>query len=255
MKDPASYIEFLKGDIPLVISVPHGGKLDVDEIPRRIIGFLGIDGETIEFSRELIDLIKNFYEKKNIIGKSPSYIMSKVARSRIDLNREESEAFIQHSKLAKQIYRFFHDKIKETVINNLEIYERSILIDLHGFEKANRPPGFRDVDIILGTNNLESFYSSKIPKKEWGNNLRGRIVQKFTDLNIPIAPSHPQRREYVLTGGYITKTYGASQIPNSQVIQIELSDKIRIQDLELRKEVQYALATIFVEELQNIKRI
>jgi N-formylglutamate amidohydrolase len=255
MKDPASYIEFLKGDIPLVISVPHGGNLEVDEIPRRTKGVLGIDGETIMIARELVDLIKDFCEKRNIDGRSPSYIMAKVARSRIDLNREESEAFIPHSKLAQQIYRFFHDKIKETVINNLRVYERSILIDLHGFEKANRPPGFRDVDIILGTNNLESFYSSKIPKKEWGNNIRGRIVQKFTELNIPIAPSHPQRREYVLTGGYITKKYGASQIPYSQVIQIELSDKIRIEDLKLRTDVLHALATIFVDELQNIKSI
>jgi N-formylglutamate amidohydrolase len=255
MTDPVNYIEFQKGNIPLVISVPHGGKIDVDTIPRRTKGVLGIDGETIKIAWKLIDLIESFYREEQMEGKSPSYIISKVSRSRIDLNRKESESFIPHSNIAQQIYRFYHDKIRESILYNLNIYEKSVLIDLHGFEKANRPPGFRDVDIILGTNNLESFYSSRIPKKEWGNNVRGKIVQKFTKLNIPIAPSHPQRREYVLTGGYITKKYGASQITNSQAIQIELSDKIRIQDLKLREEVLYALAKILFEELQNIKKI
>jgi hypothetical protein len=101
----------------------------------------------------------------------------------------------------------------------------------------------------LGTNNLESFFSEPIRRENWGDNIRGKIIQKFLELKIPIAPGHPKRREYVLTGGYITKKYGASQIPQSQAIQIEFSDKIRIQDQVLRELVLNSLAEILVKHL------
>ena len=136
-------------------------------------------------------------------------------------------------------------------MSNVKLYDHSLLIDIHGFEKKRRPSGFRDVDIILGTNNLEAFFSEPIPKREWGNNIRGKIIQKFTELNIPIAPGHPTRKEYVLKGGLITKKYGASQIHRSQALQIEFSDSIRLYDKELRKVVITTLAEVFSEYLES----
>ena len=123
-----------------------------------------------------------------------------------------------------------------------------MLIDIHGFEKDKRPKGFRDVELILGTNNLESLYPNSIPKKDWGKNLRGKIVKEFNNLNIAIAPGHHLRREFVLTGGYITAKYGASHIKNSQTIQIEFSDKIRLYDKELKKIVLSTLAELIYKE-------
>ncbi|MEJ2294177.1 MAG: hypothetical protein P8Y23_05355, partial [Candidatus Lokiarchaeota archaeon] len=70
------------------------------------------------------------------------------------------------------------------------------------------------------------------------------IISKFLDLDIPIAPGHQRRREYVLSGGYITKKYGASQLKNSKSIQIEFSDRIRIYDGDLKSKVLKSLAEI-----------
>jgi len=89
------------------------------------------------------------------------------------------------------------------------------LIDIHGFDKANRPKGFRDVELVLGTNNLESMFKDKIPKHDRGKNFRGKIIKKFNELNIPIAPSLPSRREYVLTGGYIVHLWRTYFLKNS----------------------------------------
>ena len=254
MLDLSDYIEFQKGNIPLILSVSHGGTLECENIPKRSSGILGIDGKTIEIAKKLIALIENFSKQHNTEVKTPSYVISKARRSKIDFNREEKEAFIQESTIAKQIYRFYHEKIEEIILYNLQVYKHSLLIDLHGFEKANRPPGFRDVDVILGTNNLEALFSTTIPRKDWGKNTRDKIVQKFIELNVPIAPSHPKRNEYVLTGGYITKKYGASQIPRSQAIQIEFSDRIRIHDREVREIVLNALAQILFEDLKSFKK-
>lgn len=68
-----------------------------------------------------------------------------------------------------------------------------------------------------------------------------------------IAPGHPRRREYVLTGGYITQTYGSSKISKSKTMQIELSDRIRILDKKLRKIVIQTLAEIIVNEYKQIR--
>jgi len=246
------YLEFQKGTVPLIISVPHGGTLECENIPKRSHGILGIDGETVEIAKELMGLIKTNFREQNFKLKFPSYIISKVRRSKIDLNRNEAEAFNPSSFIAREIYISYHNKLREFVIDNLKLFNRSLLIDIHGFEKDKRPQGFRDVDIILGTNNLESFFSEPLLRRDWGNNIRGKIIQKFIDLGISIAPGHPKRREYVLTGGYITKNYGASQIPKSQAMQIEFSDRIRIKDHKMREIVLNALANTLVRNLLEI---
>ena len=245
MVDIKDYIEYNRGSIPLIISVPHGGKTKCDHIPRRTNGIHGIDKDTIKLACELIEKIKNVFKFK-----TPSYIISKIHRAKIDFNRNSSEAYDQESELAKKIYRFYHNKIEELILYNLETFNSSMLIDIHGFEKEKRPKGFRDVELILGTNNLESLYPNSIPKRDWGKNLRGKIVKKFNNLNIAIAPGHHLRREFVLTGGYITTKYGASQFltKNSQTIQIEFSDKIRLYDKELKNIVLSMLAELLYKE-------
>jgi len=253
MSDLKDYIEFEQGSIPLVISVPHGGILECETIPQRSTGVFGIDRGTIEFSKTLIELICLKFKKESSELKTPSYIISKVRRSKIDLNRYESEAYNQNSNLAREIYRFYHRKIQKLVNYNISTFGRSLLLDIHGFEKDNRPSGFRDVEIILGTNNLESLFSKSILKREWNKNIRGKIIEKFLELEISIAPGHPRRREYVLSGGYITKQYGASQFSsNSRTIQFEFSDRIRKYDEGLREIVLNALVEILYQDIGNV---
>ena len=252
MSELVDFIEFKEGNIPLIVSVPHGGILECSSIPERKTGVLGIDKGTIEFSKNLKEQISLKFKAEITIYKAPFYIFSRVRRSKIDLNRERSEAYNQNSFLAREIYNFYHTKIQEWVFNNLKMYGRSLMIDIHGFEKDSRPPGFRDVDVILGTNNLESFFPEPIAKSDWGKNLRGKLIQKFLQLGIPIAPGHPRRREYVLSGGYITRKYGASNVPKSQTIQIEFSDRIRIDDKELRESVIRIITDILFKDLTHV---
>jgi N-formylglutamate amidohydrolase len=249
MSELRDYIDIKLGNIPLIISVPHGGLQECDSIPQRSVGVLGIDKGTIILAKSLIEEISYKFKRKRKEAKAPFYISSKIRRSKIDFNRTKHDAYNQTSFLAREIYEFYHNKIQDWIYDNLKRFNRSLLIDIHGFEKDARPPGFRDVEIILGTNNLGSFFSDLIPKRDWGKNLRGRIIQRFLQLDIPIAPGHPRRREYALAGGYITKQYGASSIPKSQAMQIEFSDRIRIFDTHLREIVIKTLGEIFFEDL------
>jgi N-formylglutamate amidohydrolase len=251
MPDFAKYIKCYRGNLPLILSVPHGGKTIIDEIPERKNGIRGIDKNTIEIAVELIEQIKSVYELHDNEAKIPSYVFSLVSRKNIDLNREKSTAFVNTSMLANEIYQYYHSKLNEYIYLNLEQFNKSLLVDIHGFESNRRPHGFRDVELILGTNNLKTLFSEPLPKKEQGKNVRGKIIKRFNKIGIQIAPGHHLRREYVLTGGFITKKYGANNIKNSQSIQIEFSDKIRIKDEELRRKVLINLAEIIVHELEK----
>ncbi|TFG30466.1 MAG: hypothetical protein EU532_00750 [Promethearchaeota archaeon] len=249
------YLKFLKsykGSLPLIISVPHGGTLECKDIPKRMSGIMGIDKGTIKLAEDLILKIEvlslNYFPKKM----TPSYIISKVRRSKLDLNRKETEAFFPNSLLAKNIYHYYHKKIRELINYNLKLHNYSLLIDIHGFEKHKRPSGYRDVEIVLGTQNLSTFYLEPVPIRDRDKNLRGAIIKKFLQLNIPIAPGHPRRREYILMGGYITQKYGISKISGSQSMQIEFSDRIRLIDKKLRNDVLISLSDVLLKDLSTI---
>ncbi|MFX1499090.1 MAG: hypothetical protein ACFFBH_16355 [Promethearchaeota archaeon] len=246
------FIEYYKGSIPLIISVPHGGTRKIKIIPTRKEGIVGIDKKTREIASELIRTIEMLYQSQKAIKKTPSYIVSTIHRSKIDINRKEAEAYDNSSILAKELYRYYHNKVKDLIFYNLLKFNRSIMIDIHGFEKINIPMGYRDVDIILGTNNLETLYSEPIAQRYWGNNLRGKIIKTFVKLGVSIAPGRQRRKEYALKGGYITRKYGASKIKGSQTIQIEFSDKIRLHNGNLRKKIIDTLANLLFEELTSI---
>ncbi len=239
------FVEFSEGNSPLIISVPHGGSILLDIISRRTSGILGIDKNTVELTKKLI-------EKLTILGKRPSYVICKVHRSKIDLNRPETSAFNQESPLAKEIYRMYHEKIKEYISTALTRFPRSLLIDIHGFENNKRPQGFKEVEIALGTDNLKSLFSEPVPKRLWDRNIRGKIIKKFVKLGIPIAPGLPKRKEYILSGGLIIQQYGATSIVNSQAIQIEFSDNVRMYDKNKKKKVIDSLSEILSQECDEI---
>lgn len=242
------HIEYCQGSIPLIISVPHGGSLMVEEIPDRVEGIHGIDRNTVNIACSLRKKISKLFSLNQENTKVPSYIISKVHRIKIDFNRKPSKAFNRESNMAKNLYHFYHKTLLDLISYNLDKFNRSLLVDIHGFEKKKRPIGFRDVELVLGTNNFKSMFSPILPKKDWGKNLRGNIIKKFNELNVAIAPGHPRRREYVLKGGYIVQKYGASRIKDSQAIQIEFSDTIRLYDKELREKALNSLAHLLFEE-------
>jgi len=249
MQEFRKFIENDKGNFPLVLSVPHGGETDFNFLPKRRSGILGIDKGTIDLAKEIIKCISTLNKSSKNVSIKPSYVISKVRRSKIDFNRPEKEAFPLGSELSKQIYQYYHEKIRNYIKYNIKQFNISLLIDIHGFERYKRPPGFRDVDLIIGSDNLKSLYTYSIPKKNWHNTLRGKLVENFIKLRIPIAPGHPNRKEYILTGGYITSSYGASQIPKSQALQIEFSDRIRLQDVQLKKKVLKTLTSLLIDEI------
>lgn len=236
-----------KGNFPVILSVPHGGTQLYDEIPLRKQGVLGIDKRTITLAKELINWIEHTSESIIKSKKTPSFIMARIPRKQIDFNRPISKAINGDNPLAREFYHYYHESLKEMIQENLKDFEASLLLDIHGFEKEKRPAGYRDVEVVFGTNNLKSLFSHEIAKRDRDKNIRGKLIKSLLELDLQIAPGYPRRKEYVLTGGYITRYYGASRLQNSQAIQIEFSDRLRITEKALRNSVLKQISKALIE--------
>ncbi len=223
-----------RGNIPLILSVPHGGINKFEDILlERKYGIKGTDKNTIKIALKLKESIKNYSQEKFKTQITPSLIFSDVHRSRIDFNRPPNEAYPVDSKLSKKIYNNFHENLKKLLFYNYQNWKISYLIDIHGFEKSKRPAGFMDVEIVIGTKNLQTIFPEGQPKNENHKNIRNLIIEELHKNNIFAAPVWPRQKEYVLTGGYITQKYGAENYNFSKSMQIEFSDEIRFKNKNL----------------------
>lgn len=119
------YIEYLPGDLPIVISAPHGGTLVPSEIPDRTSGTTVRDTNTEELVRTIGDALAA------LTGKRPHVIICRLRRIKLDANREIVEA-AQGNRLAQRAwfeYHSFIDAAKEAVLDG---HGRGFYIDLHG---------------------------------------------------------------------------------------------------------------------------
>jgi len=104
-------IEYIRGNLPIIISAPHGGYLTPAQIPSRTSGSCGggsiITARDIgsqEYTREVADLIHQS------TGRWPHIIINHLHRSRLDANRPISSAACG-SSLAEEAWREFHSAI------------------------------------------------------------------------------------------------------------------------------------------------
>lgn len=121
----AGHIEYLAGDLPIIISAPHGGRDKPDDIPAREKGTFAFDVGTQELARIIAA------EFHTLTGHHPHVIICRLHRTRVDCNREIVEAAAGHplAERAWRDYQGFIDAAKAAVENQ---FGRGLFIDLHG---------------------------------------------------------------------------------------------------------------------------
>lgn len=120
-----SYVEYLAGDLPLVLSAPHGGYLQPDEIADRGYGVTDQDRNTQELIREIAD------EAFQLTGHYPHVVICNLHRIKLDANREVVEA-AQGDPFAAHAWREYHAFIEEAEQTVTREYGRGMYFDLHG---------------------------------------------------------------------------------------------------------------------------
>jgi hypothetical protein len=121
------YIEYIAGDLPLIITAPHGGVETPEELPDRTGANITTvrDGNTAELART----IGNVFLART--GGRPHIVIVRLRRTKIDANREISEAAQGH-RLAERAWIEYHSFIEAAKHAVVAQHGTGFYVDLHG---------------------------------------------------------------------------------------------------------------------------
>lgn len=239
--DFRKYFEFAKGSVPVILSCPHGGYKKPKRIPDKINGPMIADKNTYFIAKLIINLLK----KK---GVDIYYILNKIHRSKVDLNRppHSSSAFNKTSTEANNVFHAFHDQLNKVSQECLVQFGKALVIDFHGFTR----PYKKYPDIIFGhifgkTLDLVQDTKAKACEKFWGCYQLEEEISKHFSIDNGFVES-----EFSLaySGGYIThQFYNIKQV---NTIQVEIAKNIRM-DSSLTIKLVKAFTTAIVKSIND----
>ena len=237
----SNYTEYIAGNLPLIISAPHGG----DDLPAELPNRTNTSTYTITTAPDLwtANLARAIRTAcSNRYGRFPHVIICNVHRAKVDCNRDIVEG-AQNNTNTQTVWREFHAYIniaRQHVSNN---YGRGLYIDLHGH---GHPIQKNEIGYDLSDSDM--FKSSLSSTDEDESTIRAmsrRSRLSFTELvrselglggllekrGFPCIPSHLNPNQGVnngvtneyFNGGYNVQTYGTSLINGGTIdaIQIE----------------------------------
>lgn len=260
------YIEYVAGNLPLIISVPHGGYLAPRGIPDRTCAacFNGMDTYTQELSVELKQAIHRR------IGCYPHLIINKLERTKLDANREVREAAMEHP-LAIQAWHDFHDYIQIAKDSVVQRYGKGLYIDLHSHA---HPIGRIELGYLLigstlrlsdsllnAANNIDSssirhLVYNNLTLLTHADLLRGKhsLGSMLYEKGFKAVPSQndpfPKEGEPYFMGGYNTARHGAASGGTIDGVQFECNGSLLFSDSR-RRELADTLASILLSYLQK----
>jgi N-formylglutamate amidohydrolase len=227
------YFEIGKGTIPIILSCPHGGYKKPQSILNKEVGPQIADKNTYIIAKWLLYSLK----KKNI---AIYYILNKIHRSKLDLNRPPASerAYNPKSIEAQSIHNAYHDILSQFSQECIENHKKCLLLDFHGFTKPKKDYP----DVIFGHIFGKTLQAPKRDDAQdcsqfWGCNQLEREISKYFTLDDGLAIND---FNLSYSGGYITqKFYNYKDV---SAIQIEVAKYIR-KDYYLTKKLISSLTS------------
>jgi hypothetical protein len=123
------FVEYTAGELPIVVSVPHGGAIAPAGIPDRTVGTSVTDSNTIDLGRAVVQA---FVTRT---GRAPHLVLCHLRRSKLDANREVVEA-AQGQPDAVRAWTEYHGFVDQAARAVVARNGRGLYIDLHGHGHA-----------------------------------------------------------------------------------------------------------------------
>lgn len=250
------YIEYIPGDLPLVVCSPHGGRETPKEIPDRTQGVVQPDVNTQELARTFAEAVHAR------TGHHMHLIISNLHRGKLDPNREIEEA-AQGSAVAQKAWNEYHGFIAQACAATVKKYGVAFFIDLHGQshpdvrielgyqhsakdlaasdEQLNGPSYIAKSSIQLIAKQCQEPYSQLVR----GPDSLGALLEKKGFLAAP-SPRMPSPQEPFFTGGYTVRRYCVAK-DHVTGLQIE-TYKPKLRDT---KESRHRFAEALVDVLEE----
>lgn len=242
------YVEYIAGNLPIIISAPHGGYLEPAEIPdRSCTGCVYLrDSYTQELSREILDSMIA------ITGCYPHVIFNRLHRKKLDANRDIGDAAVGDSRAEKawEEYHAFIDSAKSEI---MRIYGKGLFLDMHGHAHTIQriELGYllsrSQLQLPDSTLNTPNYVNRSSLRSLANNNLQGHnhaqllrdafgMGTLFGQKGFPGVPSQqdpfPMGSDPFFSGGYNTSRHGSKSGGTLDAIQLECNRDLRFTELK-----------------------
>ncbi len=124
-QDASKYVEILPGTLPIILTAPHGGDLKPENILARRYGVTDKDANTVELTHAIIEELQELY------GGAPHAVLCRMHRSKVDCNREITEA-AQGDPLATATWERYHGAAEEMEKQVTRKFGMGLALDIHG---------------------------------------------------------------------------------------------------------------------------
>ena len=214
------YVEYIPGELPVVLAATHGGLLAPSEIPDRSFGTTLNDRNTLDLTmrmrQALIDLT----------GYAPHTIVSHLRRRKLDANREIVEA-AQGNPYAELAWQEFHDWIAVARSIVSSDFGGGMFFDIHGHnhdidrvelgylltaDELNRTDAALDaLAVVRQTSIREIGRATTIPFSQVlrGTTSFGGLLADEDVLSVPSPLAPGPGSDPYWRGGYSTRQHGS----------------------------------------------
>jgi N-formylglutamate amidohydrolase len=223
---PADLVVAREGTLPIILTVPHGGREAIPGVAPRDTrgkpsggrGFVtvtdtGTDRLALGIAAEI----------KSLTGKEPYVVMAKFGRKYVDPNRPPEIGV--ESAAARPYYDYYHQSVRRFVDEIRSKYPAGLLVDVHGQKKDARV-------VMRGTQNGRTVARlvarAGVPAVTGPNGIFGALAANGLDV-FPTNDVPPEgtseNRGY--SGGYTVGTYGSHAPDGIDAVQMEFGTRYR----------------------------
>ncbi len=223
--EPARFVRTQVGELPIILSAPHGGKLDVPNVDVRKGEGLATGGNGFVINRdtgteELAQQVAAAIEKR--FGKKPYFVIARSHRKYLDPNRPPEIAYEDAD--AKPMYDAYHSALSDSCREVQQKFHKGLLLDIHGQGEA------KDT-VFRGTQNGKTV---TLLRERFGEAAHVGETSLFGRLKTHGWKVHPDpfdgSEQSGFRGGYIVQTYGSHQGFGIDAIQLEFGADYRAKD-------------------------
>ena len=210
---PADLIVAQAGDLPIVLTAPHGGRHGIPGVPQRTGGVQLRDEHTFEITQALAARLAV------LLGAPPYVVAARFSRTRIDANRPEETA-LEHDA-ARPIYRAYHARIRHFVADARQRFPAgALLLDIHGqsSDPAAIVRGTRD-----GATMPRLLAQHGVAALTGPASILGVLAARGHAVVPPNTPPGSPREHAAYRGGFTVRTYAAA----IDALQLELGIDVR----------------------------
>lgn len=232
----STYIRVSSGQLPIILSAPHGGYLAPGSMKDRSCAGCTLipDDFTLELTEELSRALFD------ATGKRPYSVINLLDRIKLDANRDIGEA-ADGDPTAEAAWLAYHDALTVARSQVNAQFGKGLVLDIHGHGHAIQrlelgylpdEEELRVSDVELNAsrgarNTFNSLVANNPNGYSFAELIRGpkSLGQLFVDRGYPAVPSQntpfPLVGEPYFAGGYITQRHGSRNGGSIDAVQIE----------------------------------